>query len=306
MLHRLYAQAFPTALADTTHAPFLSLETPENWITPTGFALYLNWKAVEHDGCDMNAQNIVAEASMRELVAYREFVSDTYCLLEICSVTQCTPLFKMLTAELTHDPFFQLDNAEVWIQHVAFQAYTLQFTETTLAGSSASVHVSSRSRSSTPHSTMRSIYSRSSSRSSLVPSSPSLSVQGLSDNDAIVISDGEDIEIRKVLGLRYRQPRPSPSPGGSPSFHNKKSHKRKRANTDQLAVQITITGKLRVERIEFLSDIPTTWIVPRVPTAYLVNASSLELLKKSGERQSLDAFIRAEVCTLILLSGSWY
>jgi hypothetical protein len=129
---------------------------------------------------------------MRELVAYREFVSDTYSILEICSLTRH---IKMLTVELTYDPFFQLDNADVWIRHVAFQAYTLQFTETTLAGSSASVHASSRSRSGTSHSTTRSIYSRSSSRSSLAPSSPSLSVQGLADNDAIVVSDGEDIEI---------------------------------------------------------------------------------------------------------------
>ena|ERR1700685_1493006 len=90
MLYRSYVQAFPAALADTTHAPFLSLRMPENWITPMGFALYLNWKASEHNDCDMDTQNIVAEASMQELVAYQEFMSDTYCILEIRSVTQHT------------------------------------------------------------------------------------------------------------------------------------------------------------------------------------------------------------------------
>lgn len=65
--------------------------------------------------------------------------------------------------------------------------------------------------------------------------------------------------------------------------------------TQQLTSGVTITGKLKVELIQPLDEIPTSWTVPRSPMAYLVDVSSLNLATLRGETQSVDAFIQSKV-----------
>ncbi|KAF8237375.1 hypothetical protein L208DRAFT_1375637 [Tricholoma matsutake] len=59
---------------------------------------------------------------------------------------------------------------------------------------------------------------------------------------------------------------------------------------------ITITNKLKVDKIECLTAVPLTWTVPCEKTAYLVDLMEMDEAptKSSGNILSLDAYIRAE------------
>jgi hypothetical protein len=63
---------------------------------------------------------------------------------------------------------------------------------------------------------------------------------------------------------------------------------------------VTITNKLKVDKIECLTAVPSTWTVPREKTAYLVDLMEMDEAptKSSGNILSLNAYICAEVCCL--------
>ncbi|KAJ7440049.1 hypothetical protein FB451DRAFT_1191835 [Mycena latifolia] len=88
---------------------------------------------------------------------------------------------------------------------------------------------------------------------------------------------------------------PSPAisaPGGA--IPSTSAHKRR--NKGKGKENIRITRELTVDEIVEVSEVPSTWNIPRRPTAYMVDLSGLrELLKThTGKQQSLDAFIRSE------------
>lgn len=200
-------------------------------------------------------------------------------------------MIQLLTDVLESNPFFQLDNAEVWIQHAAFQAYMSMVKTSSPTKVLASIRTSSASRSSTPY--VNAAHSRSSSRGNFIPSSPSPSPRGLPNGSEDQLSDDE---LQQDLGSRHGHWKRARSPAMDTN-----GPKRKRSKAQQPNTNISITGKLKVQLIKPLDEIPSTWTVPRIPTAYLVNANGMLLQTRSGGKQSLDAFIRSEVCFIIFI-----
>ena len=83
---------------------------------------------------------------------------------------------------------------------------------------------------------------------------------------------------------------------------NKKTSKGKaKIPTDTLrkpSGPIKLTSKLTVDSISTTTSLPSTWTVPRINSATLVDLSALDSLprKPNGDEYSIDALIRAEVC----------
>ncbi|KAJ7090164.1 hypothetical protein C8R44DRAFT_892070 [Mycena epipterygia] len=90
--------AFSPPLGNASHNPFFSVENAPSWITSFGYQLFL-----EHDETVVHPIAWDPEdASMDQLRAYRKY---------------------MLGDEYLEHPFFSLEDTDIWISPVAFQAY---------------------------------------------------------------------------------------------------------------------------------------------------------------------------------------
>ena len=67
-----------------------------------GMGLPKSARQLHNSRMDWGWKAVVGDLVHR-LSVIQDFMSDTYCILEICPVTQCTPLSKMLSAQCTHD-----------------------------------------------------------------------------------------------------------------------------------------------------------------------------------------------------------
>ncbi|KAF7976473.1 hypothetical protein HWV62_6739 [Athelia sp. TMB] len=147
----------------------------------------------------------------------------------------------------------------------------------------------SRSRSTTP-------YNISSPRRSVSSSSTQFSSNGTLPELLPVREEdeGEHCDQRETVPVRVAKRALSPHEPSTAANTTSPKSKRRRCKAPESASNISITGKLKVESIQLLGEIPTSWTVPRSPIAYLVDASDSGLTNKSGEIQSVDAFIRSE------------
>ena len=111
-------------------------------------------------------------------------------------------------------------------------------------------------------------------------------------------------ECKDLVFLVYGQ-RTTGSRSFSPEIPfpvNKKTLKGKaKIPTDTLrkpSGPIKLTSKLTVDSISTTTSLPSTWAVPRINSATLVDLSALDSLprKPNGDEYSIDALIRAEVC----------
>lgn len=155
----------------------------------------------------------------------------------------------------------------------------------------------SRSRSHTPSPYIDSLEQARSSRGQSVATSrlsPSPLVRGL----PVIDEDDEELEVSHHTTGPRGLSKCARSPHAPSLTETPVSPRRKCSRAELAAANIIITRNLKVKLIQLLDEIPTSWTVPRVPTAYLVDASSLSLTMKSGEKQSIDAFIRSEVFSL--------
>lgn len=94
---------------------------------------------------------------------------------------------------------------------------------------------------------------------------------------------------------------PPSLPERSSSVDLQPTKRQKKGKAKANAEQIQITRQLTVDEIVEVSKVPSTWDVPRIPTAFLVDLSdSQELLEASnGKIRPLDAFIRSEVSEML-------
>ncbi|KAJ7842152.1 hypothetical protein B0H13DRAFT_2273623 [Mycena leptocephala] len=294
--------AFPEALSDPANDPFFSVENATTWITSVGYQLYL----LQDDTVISTPSYNPEDASTKELRAYRNcMVGDDF---------------------LGH-AFFSLENTAVWINPTAFQAYMIDNQDSFAHHrhrSTDSTPFSSRAPSRAESSTHRSV-SRASSRASFVPSSRASSPvswaasdtgsrppSAMSDSFIDIYNDdlqelntvqlppslwSPSVEVSITTMERPVSP-PLPISGNfvlpAPIPIRKGKGKGKaKAKADS---RITITRELKVDEIVDLSIVPSTFPVPRHPTALRIDLSKVEghLTNATGKRSTLDAYIRNE------------
>lgn len=63
-----------------------------------------------------------------------------------------------------------------------------------------------------------------------------------------------------------------------------------------------ITTKLTVQRVEYLTEIPWVWPIPRIPTAFLLDLRDpkFNIMNKDGSLYRPDALIKNKVCIISL------
>ncbi|KAJ7782083.1 hypothetical protein B0H14DRAFT_2630969 [Mycena olivaceomarginata] len=276
--------AFPPALGDPSHNPFFSVENASALITSHGYQLYLQHTDSESSLWDPD------KATVNQIWGYRNYMLGDHFLGHL---------------------FFDLDSTEAWINLVAFQAYMNtvhgSFNEyrtqnstpfSSCPPSRAESHVSSRG-SSRGDSVFSTAGSRPSSHASFVPASRAPSSEAPSPfvSSVIVLSDSDSEKFPAAVSTASLVPKieSGPAPPLStyqtvPSHRNRCKGKEKAATS-----RLQVTRQEAVDEIIQISPIPSTWTVPRIPAAYLVNLSNaFDSLKVGNRTLTIDRFIRTE------------
>lgn len=61
--------------------------------------------------------------------------------------------------------------------------------------------------------------------------------------------------------------------------------------------KISVTRQVKVQRVELLEDLPSIWLVPQVPTAYIVNLHQPKFVViENGKALTPDMLIKNKVC----------
>ncbi|KAJ7862404.1 hypothetical protein B0H14DRAFT_2575473 [Mycena olivaceomarginata] len=278
--------AFTHALGDPDNDPFFSVEDAPSWITSSGYQLH-----VLHDDLEIFSHWVPEDASTKQLKAFRKYI---------------------VGEEYQSHRFFSLEHPEKWIGPIAFQAYMDThaeprdlFNEFTPVSSRAPSRAAS-SVSMAP--------SRAASRASFVPSSRASSPA--SDH-------GSEMPSRPTSSMSVVEIYDSDSdPVGPPGRHNSQSNcslpmvqpklddripislhnqvptatGKGKAKQTSGSRQIKITRQLKVNEIVHMTHVPSTFDVPRTPTAILIDLSGSAhlLMTPSGAFMVVDRFIRAE------------
>ncbi|KAF8180454.1 hypothetical protein K438DRAFT_2171413 [Mycena galopus ATCC 62051] len=266
-----------------------------------------------------------AELSPSGIKAYRNFA-----FTDTISNPGNDPFFSVDNAvfwisSLGYKLYF-LENPDIWINPIAFQAYMDSTQDPVVRNSTpATSRAPSRATSS-----ISMAESRASSRISFIPSSwPSSPVSYASSDmlsrpsssisvEVIEIHDSDSDDPGSVAipaarstassGNPFVPPLPkvevvdlsislsSPPPATVPDTKPERKKKGKGKGKLQQQQQIAITRQEKVDHIVHSTSVPTTYDVPRAPTALLVDlSSSVELLRiPDGRIVSLDTFIRAQ------------
>ncbi|KAJ6533650.1 hypothetical protein B0H19DRAFT_1272287 [Mycena capillaripes] len=262
--------AFTGEVSNPAHDPFFSVENAALWITSLGYQLY----ALHDDSVVSVTRWSPEDASTRQLIAYRTYIiADQY---------------------LEHH-FFSLENPSTWINPVAFQAY-MDSTQTPddrsrarYSTSTSSRAASSVSRAESPRSSPMSFVpsSRGSSPvSSELPSRPpsSMSVEVIEIHDSDSEDSGSMVAVGKPSGAASDVPvllvpkvedvtiisTPPAAISDPKPTRNKNKAKQKQPK------QISITCQEKVDQIIHSTTLPTTYDVPRIPTAILEIFSGVE------------------------------
>ncbi|KAJ7187583.1 hypothetical protein GGX14DRAFT_409088 [Mycena pura] len=263
--------AFPSVLGDPSHDPFFSVEDAVAWITSRGYQLYL-----EQDDSIMISENYISHS------------------------------------------FFSLDNTDFWINHVAFDAYMKLFhgsfnkyrtSNSTPFSSRAPSRAASSPESRAPSradSSFSLADSRPSSRASFMPSLCSPSVTRSSSpasHDVIEIfdSDSDDFPVKIPTPLVPKVEGTSSSPPLNRLTVTLNSDaKRRKGKHKAEKVMIQLTRQESVNDIVEISTIPSTWTVPRVPTAYLIDLSNAPNLLEKGLFEKRLVFVPYKLVVLKL------
>ncbi|KAJ7825909.1 hypothetical protein B0H14DRAFT_2596247 [Mycena olivaceomarginata] len=251
--------AFPPALGDPSHSPFFSVENASTWITSHGYQLYL-----QHNDSDEHASLWDPDkATVVQIRAYRNYAYMN---------TVYGPFDEYRTQNST--PFSSRPPSR--------------------ARSSASSRAPSRGDSG-----FSAAGSRPSSRASFVAASraPSSRAPSPFNSSVIVISDSDSDNFPATVSAASIVPKIEPGSASPLSIHpTGSSHRIGRNGKEKAATsKIQLTRQEAVDEIIQISTIPSTWTVPRIPAAYLVDLSNtLHSLKVGNRTLTIDRFIRTE------------
>jgi hypothetical protein len=209
--------------------------------------------------------------------------------------------------------FFDLDNTEAWINLVAFQAYMNtvhgSFNEyrtqnstsfSSCPPSRAESPVSSRGPS-RGESVFSTAGSRPSSRASFVPASRAPSSEAPSPfvSSVIVLSDSDSDKFPAAVSTASLVPKIESGPAPPLStYPTVPSHRNGRKGKEKAATsRLQVTRQEAVDEIIQISSIPSTWTVPRIPAAYLVDLSNaLDSLTAIGSTEgAVEKFLVSDV-----------
>ena len=332
----LSKQAFPMTVAEHTHKPYLSIDTPEDWITELGYKIYLKWRTDYQDYEWIAYKKLydISNAMWTDLKGFQAlvcwFVSISYVPTDL--VNHLMLENKIISASFIKDSFFRLDNADNWVQPMEFNTYMI------LQAPYTSSHASSVSSRAPTFSTSCSVFMSSHGHG---PPSPS----GQSSSPISILSDSGDDDMQLVSKI-------IPSWGctsaqkhvfvhdSSPEFDTAKWHhsnvKSEPLQTSsistshhgttlahqcikstvswleypwlwaQISDKIQITLKVLIKKVKVLQDVPPTWTIPHdfKDTTYLLDLGEmveLPICHTSGEVMTMDAYICDIVSVLWVL-----
>ncbi|KAJ7050007.1 hypothetical protein C8F01DRAFT_1348352 [Mycena amicta] len=268
--------AFPAAVADRNHDPFLSLESAATWITDTGFKLFSRAVAAPETAMDTGLD--VDEIPGDQLTAFRLAI--------------VPPLY------LAHN-FFSLDNAPEWVRLGAFAAYTqsVQVPPSRLPSRSSSrgSRFGSSAASSPPQTRAGSVASsRISHRSS---NRRSISVDSARQNHSSHAGS-----IRRSVSVDSFPDAPPRVPLAVEENDSSRGHsrgrKREKGKQKQASTRIHITREHSVDRIIPITAVPSTWAVPRDDAVYRLDLSASEHLfekpKNAKNPMTIQRIIKRE------------
>ncbi|KAJ2913164.1 hypothetical protein MD484_g7252, partial [Candolleomyces efflorescens] len=300
--------AFPSALSNPAHTPHFSIEDLDKWVSSEAFEAYEAWKKrkVQEADEDIDVTNI-------DIATLKEFRQ------------------HLLPLSSQSEPFFSLDNVEMWFKSGPFLA--MLYSRSPGGRSAHSLHVGARNRDDVDtfwSGSSQAADSRPSSRMSLA-SDTSLEVPPGSpqtEHEVIEILSSDDEESRpttiqarnRALDARLsrRQVKiesdddevvlvatPVTIQGGtkrgrSETVSSVGSSLSEEADMRNAKAQKTegtfrLTKKLTVGRLKPVAEIPRTWPVPRNSAAYLVDFEHVQLPQTNkGAQMTMDAFIRHE------------
>ncbi|KAJ7888864.1 hypothetical protein B0H14DRAFT_3713516 [Mycena olivaceomarginata] len=289
--------AFTDTLSNPGNDPFFSVDNAAFWISSLGYQLYL----LHDDSVISSTRWGPEDASTKQLIAYRTYI---------------------LADQYVGHPFFSLENPDIWINPIAFQAYMDSTQDPVLSSTPATSRAPSRATSS-----ISMAESHASSRVSFIPSSRASSPVSYASSDMLsrpsssmsveVIeihdSDSDDPGSTAFPAARSTASSGNPfvpkveivdasislsslPPATVPDTKPERKKKGKGKGKLQQPQQTAITRQEKVDHIVHSTSVPTTYDVPRTPTALLVDLSgSVELLRApEGHLVPLDTFIRAQ------------
>ncbi|KAJ7824717.1 hypothetical protein B0H14DRAFT_2596999 [Mycena olivaceomarginata] len=287
--------AFTHALGDPDNDPFFSVEDAPLWITSSGYQLH-----VLHDDLEIFSHWVPEDASTKQLKAFRNYI---------------------VGEEYQSHRFFSLEHPEKWIGPIAFQAYMDThaeprdlFNEFTPVSSRAPSRAASSvsmapSRVASRASFMPSSRASSpaSDHGSEMPSHPtsSMSVVEIYDSDSDPVGPPGRHNPQSNCSLPIVQPKlddripislhnqvPTATVASTIPVQQGKG----KAKQTSGSRQIKITRQLKVNEIVHMTHVPSTFDVPRTPTAILIDLSGSAhlLMTPSGAFMVVDRFIRAE------------
>ncbi|KAK7033366.1 hypothetical protein R3P38DRAFT_3313383 [Favolaschia claudopus] len=293
------AFAFPDALSNPAHNPYFSVEDAPTWITSQGFQLYL-----EHSSNSLPTGSDPNDFPTRVLKAYRNYVV----------------YFTLILAEEYHNhPFFGLENSDAWINPVPFQLYAQDSADAPAwRGRARSVSSVAPSRAASLLSITHSRLSRSSSRAAIVPTSRSqspasfrasasnvssratsqdsiretdYSSRSSSAMDIIEISSDSEPELPPAPKIEDVSQHPIIPVSTSVTASTSREKGKARKETESKVEEITITRQCKVHEIIHMTTVPSTFSIPRSPTAILLDISSSAHLLRRGNGKKMQGSI---------------
>jgi hypothetical protein len=123
----------------------------------------------------------------------------------------------------------------------------------------------------------------------------------------IVLSDSDSEKFPAAVSTASLVPKIESGPAPPLStYQTVPSHRNRRKGKEKAATsRLQVTRQEAVDEIIQISSIPSTWTVPRIPAAYLVDLSNaLDSLKVGNRTLTIDRFIRTEVNCMRMLIGS--
>ncbi|KAJ7252303.1 hypothetical protein C8J57DRAFT_1665195 [Mycena rebaudengoi] len=277
--------AFTDTLSNPGNDPFFSVDNAAFWISSLGYQLHL----LHDDFVTSSTRWRPEDASMKQLIAYRTYI---------------------LADEYIGHPFFSLENPDIWINPIAFQAYMDSTQDPVLRHSTLAT-----SRASVPSRATSSISmaeSRASSCVSFFPSSRASSPISYASSDMLSRpSSSMSMEVIEIHDPDSDDPGSAaiPAARSTASLGNPFAPPLSKVEIVDVSISLPFPPPAmfldtkpepkkgeKVDHIIHSTSVPTTYDVPRTPTALLVDLpGSVELLRApDGHIVPLDTFIRAQ------------
>ncbi|KAF8155402.1 hypothetical protein B0H34DRAFT_675602 [Crassisporium funariophilum] len=303
------------SLADPSHRPYFSAFMPEEWLLLSGYKLYEHWKLANPDGL------VDSPPKRKDLLITRNFVNDPYFSLNNANEWICPVAFEAWLQWYRHAVSPQ-EKEDIYSRPSSRMSIT---TNAETLASRPSSRLSMLSKALRPSSCMSDLSEASQplSRMSIseysfwgasspphsMYSSGNASVGGHQESPIKILDSNDE------LGFPSSFPKSEPldsiflSPKIEAKFDIKKAVKQEKqpfklpteekekavAKPNDISKPLRLTAKMKVESLHTITNVPSTWLVPRRKEATLLDLTDKKLPDKgNGSKMTMDAFIRSQ------------